>query len=58
MKLEIFIDTSDLFAFLVKKDARHDDASLVIKKALKEERRFITTDYIIDETATLLKARG
>jgi len=58
MKNDIFIDTSGLFAFLVKNDAWHDDAGSIVKKALKDKRRFGTSDYILDETATLIKARG
>jgi predicted nucleic acid-binding protein len=58
MANDLFIDTSGLFAFLVKKEARHERVSAIIKKALKEGCRLVTTDYIIDESATLLKVRG
>jgi predicted nucleic acid-binding protein len=42
----------------VKKDARHRPASRVLGAAARERRRFVTTNYVLDETATLLKARG
>jgi predicted nucleic acid-binding protein len=55
---DVFLDTSGLFAFLVKKDTRHGTASRCIRTALTSGGRLITTDYVIDETATLLKVRG
>lgn len=54
----IFLDTSGLFSFLVKSDEKHGLASATIHKVIKGGGRLVTTDYIIDETATLLKARG
>lgn len=58
MSNSIFLDTSGLFAFLVKNDNKHKEASRIIRKSVKDGTHLITTDYIIDETATLLKARG
>jgi uncharacterized protein len=57
MAHNVFVDTSGLYSFLVKKDERHEHASAIVQKSLKEGHRFVTTDYVIDETATLLKAR-
>jgi predicted nucleic acid-binding protein len=54
---EIFIDTSGFYALLVRADDRHEQARDAIRKAAKRSRRFVTTDYILDETATLLMAR-
>jgi predicted nucleic acid-binding protein len=58
MGSSVFLDTSGLFAFLVKKDERHKKASMIVRQILEAGGRFVTTDYVIDETATLLKARG
>jgi predicted nucleic acid-binding protein len=58
MAAEIFVDTSGFYALLVKKDDRHDAARRHIADAQRKRRPFITTDYVLDETATLLKARG
>jgi predicted nucleic acid-binding protein len=58
MAAEIFIDTSGFYALLVRGDDRHDRARLAMRKAAKKNRRFVTTDYVLDETATLLMARG
>lgn len=58
MANEIFIDTSGFYALLVKKDDRHREATRILKAAASKRRGFVTTDYVLDETATLLKARG
>ena len=55
---DIFVDTSGYYALLVKQDDRHMVASRVLREARKRKRRFVTSDYVLDETATLLKARG
>jgi uncharacterized protein len=53
-----FVDTSGFYALLVQGDAMHARASELLARAAQSRGRFITTDYILDETATLLKARG
>ena len=58
MANEIFIDTSGFYSLLVQRDDRHREASLILKAAASKRRGFVTTDYVLDETATLLKARG
>jgi predicted nucleic acid-binding protein len=58
MANEIFVDTSGFYALLVKRDDRHDAAVRVLRQARRRKRRFVTTDHVLDETATLLKARG
>jgi uncharacterized protein len=57
MAAEIFIDTSGFYALLVRADDRHDRARDAMRKAAKRTQRFVTTDYVLDETATLLMAR-
>jgi predicted nucleic acid-binding protein len=57
MVSEIFVDTSGFYACLVKKDNRHDKAVTVLRSS-KGRRRFVTTDYVLDETITLLRMRG
>jgi predicted nucleic acid-binding protein len=57
-RAETFVDTSGFYALLVKNDRMHERASECIERAARSEGRFVTTDYILDETATLLKARG
>jgi len=58
MAFNLFLDTSGLFSFLIKNDDKHKDTSLIINKAINSGKHLITTDYIVDETATLLKSRG
>lgn len=58
MKNEVFIDTSGFYALLAIDDDRHAQAKACLAKASVRRTRFLTTDYVLDETATLLKARG
>ncbi len=58
MARETFIDTSGFYALLVKRDDMHEMAARVLDKAAKQRARFVTTDYVLDETVTLLCARG
>lgn len=58
MSREVFVDTSGFFALLVKKDDRHKQARVILRNAGKRSIPFLTTDYVLDETATLLMARG
>jgi predicted nucleic acid-binding protein len=57
MAREIFVDTSDFFAILTKRDAQHSRGRRIFDRARREKRLFVTTDYVLDETATLLGAR-
>ena len=58
MANDIFADTSGFYAILVKEDDRHRAALRVLRESQRRKRGFITTDYVLDETATLLQARG
>jgi uncharacterized protein len=58
MRNEVFIDTSGFYALLAGDDDRHAEAAAYLRKAAAKRIRFVTTDYVLDETATLLKARG
>jgi len=51
----IFVDTGAWFASVVPSDADHASASQWLNQ---NTHRLLTTDYIIDETLTLLRARG
>jgi hypothetical protein len=57
MAHDIFVDTSGFFAMLASDDDRHAEAGRIVAAAQKRKRAFVTTDYVLDETATLLKAR-
>jgi predicted nucleic acid-binding protein len=58
MASEVFVDTSGFYSLLVKGDSRHHDAARLLATAGRRRERFVTTDYVLDETATLLSARG
>ena len=58
MKNETFVDTSGFYALLIRREDKHRKATRFLKNASKDRGTFVTTDYILDETATLLKARG
>jgi uncharacterized protein len=57
MANEIFIDTSGFFALTSVTDEQHELALRRLAAAIKAKRRFVTTDYVIVETANLFKAR-
>jgi len=58
MVSELFIDTSGFYALLVGGDERHDAAADIFRRAAATKRRLVTTEYVVDETANLLQARG
>jgi len=58
MECEIFIDTSGFYSMLATRDRMHPAAREFMARAARERRRFVTTDHVLDETATLLRARG
>ncbi len=58
MEREVFIDTSGFYSMLVSRDRMHPAAREFMAQAAREGRRFVTTDHVLDETATLLRARG
>ena len=55
---DIFVDTSGFYALLVQRDDTHGKACSLLEEASCKGERFVTTDYVLDETGTLLKARG
>jgi predicted nucleic acid-binding protein len=52
----IFVDTSAWFAGSVIADQNHQSARALFVST--DPRLLITTDYVLDESLTLLKARG
>jgi predicted nucleic acid-binding protein len=51
----LFVDTSGWFAFFMPLDANHQRVRAHLERPAES---LITTDYCIDETLTLLLARG
>lgn len=54
----IFLDTSAFLAIENKKDTHHHDAVAFRDSCLKEGKAFITTDYVLDESYTLIRFRA
>ena len=51
----IFVDTGAWFASVIISDPDHDDA---VRWLAQNREPLLTTDYVLDETLTLLRARG
>ena len=58
MARDVFVDTSGFYSLLVRRDNQHQEASRLLRESRRRKGCFVTTDYVLDETATLLKARG
>jgi uncharacterized protein len=55
LKMRIFVDTSAWFALNNRKDQHHKQASDFVASLKGSPILFLTTDYIVDETLTLLR---
>ena len=55
---DVFVDTSGFYALLFQRDEMHARGTNILELAAQSGRRFVTSDYVLDETATLLRARG
>jgi predicted nucleic acid-binding protein len=54
----LFIDSGGFYALVSAESAPHADAVAIMEESRRVRRRAVTTDYVLDETATLLRARG
>jgi predicted nucleic acid-binding protein len=54
----IFIDTGAWVALRYKRDGHHVGAQARLKRILRERLDLVTTEHVLAETVTLLKARG
>ena len=50
----IFVDSGAWIALVSRGDQHHDDAVETFKDLVQQNTQFLTTDYVIDETATRL----
>ncbi len=53
----IYIDTSFFKALIDPEDDFHDEAEKHWDRLLKEEKQFITTNFVLDESYTLIRVR-
>lgn len=58
MAREVFVDSSGLYALADRRDSYHTQAEERVGKLIESGIRLVLTDYIIDETCTLAKARA
>jgi predicted nucleic acid-binding protein len=54
---QIFVDTSAFLALANLKDRYHDQAGRVYREYLKDKTEFLTSDYVLAETYTLIRAK-
>ena len=57
MARRLFVDTSGWYALIDRRDSWHDVATTQMQRALSGGQRIVTTDYVIDESCTLLTRR-
>jgi len=55
--MRVFVDTGAWYALFNDLDIYHRRASAFMQKLIGEKARFFTSDYVIDETLTLMRAR-
>ena len=53
----VFVDTMGWYCLLNRRETRHEAAQAVMKKLARARTPLVTTDYVVDETATLIVAR-
>ncbi|MBI4729337.1 MAG: PIN domain-containing protein [Acidobacteria bacterium] len=56
--MSVFVDTSAFAALENRRDARHEAAVREYRRLIRARASFLTSDYVFDETLTLLKARA
>lgn len=54
---DVFMDTAGLLALWDGADEYHDEAIRLQAQLAAEGRRFLTSDYVVDETVTVLLVR-
>lgn len=56
--MRVFVDTGAFCALVLSADAHNATAKTHLKTLQEERYIFCTSDYVLDETYTLIKARG
>jgi predicted nucleic acid-binding protein len=54
----VFVDTSAFYALMIEADSAHRQTVSALEDLQAGKTRWVTTDYVLDESATLLNARG
>jgi uncharacterized protein len=58
MTAAVFVDTGAWVALRYRRDGMHPRAVATLRRVRKSRTELVTTDYVLAETVTLLKARG
>jgi uncharacterized protein len=58
MARSVFVDTSGWYALIDRRDASHDATKAMVERVIRDGGRLVSTDYVIDESCTLAKARA
>ena len=58
MALDLFVDTSGLYALGDRRDPHRDKLKKLVPSRMSAGGRLVITDYILDEACTLAKARA
>jgi hypothetical protein len=53
----VFVDSAAWVALIDASDRQHAAAAAYWRQAIDQSRRFVTSDYVLDETFTLLRRR-
>ena len=53
----VFVDTSALYAILIRDDAKHSPAMKALQSLKERDARLITSSYVVHETIALLQHR-
>jgi predicted nucleic acid-binding protein len=54
----VFVDTMGWYSLFDRRDAWHKKAAAIMAGLGRAKASLVTTDYVVDETATLLLVRG
>ena len=55
--MSVFVDTSALYALLVRTEDNHSEVSAAFRDLLERGRALVTTNYVLVETTALLQHR-
>lgn len=58
MAADVFVDTSGWYALIDRRDVGHDATVATVERVIRDGGRLVSTDYVIDESCTLAKARA
>lgn len=58
MARSVFVDTSAWYALIDRRDADHERTSGLVSRLVADGVRLVSTDYVLDESYTLARARS